>query len=104
MALGETVLAKALFAAMLMSWGNEVESKCPSFAPTEAYYEEIKNIELIEDPGMRYSIIIAASIQARKKMRENPFTCWYVRGKMMSGDLAFFRMKGSHFWPWFGKN
>ena len=82
-----------------MSWGNEVETRCPQFVPTKLYHEKVKDIDLIKDDSERYAIIIAASMQARAKMRQS-FVCWYVRGQMMSGDNAFFKVKYSGHWPW----
>lgn len=85
-----------------MSWGNMVEDHCPQFKPTEKYYETIKDIELIEDEGERYGIIIAASMQAHAKIESKRFACLYVKTHLTTGDLAYFKQLRGLWWPWSG--
>lgn len=90
------VLGKALIAAMLMSWGNEIETYCPHIEPTPLYHTKVRDVELIKDAGERYALIIAASMQARAKIRKSKNPCMYVARHLMTADTAFFQYRG---WP-----
>ena len=93
-----TTLEAALFAAMLMAWGNFVDDHCPMIERTSEYTRQVQAIEEIPSEGTKFGMIIAASMQARTKMREFKDPCQYIQRELTKKPHNYFRTKWWQRW------